>query len=97
MNGIVPAPIAALPWRVIFVLFGLATFGTLVLYSAAGGSLSPWAGNHFLRFCVLMTMAVAMSRLPLDFWKKIKPLQICRIIFNKSGVVIKEAGNEDSG
>ncbi len=38
MNGIVPAPIAALPWRVIFVLFGLATFGTLVLYSAAGAA-----------------------------------------------------------
>ncbi|MFN7323985.1 MAG: rod shape-determining protein RodA, partial [Sphingomonadales bacterium] len=71
MNAIVPAPIAALPWRVIFVLLGLAMFGTAVLYSAAGGSFSPWAGNHIIRFCVLMTMAVIMSRLPLDFWKQI--------------------------
>jgi rod shape determining protein RodA len=71
VNAIVPAPIAALPWRVIFVLLGLATFGTAVLYSAAGGSFSPWAGNHFLRFCVLMTMAIVMSRLPMEFWKSI--------------------------
>jgi rod shape determining protein RodA len=71
VNAIVPAPIAALPWRVILVLLGLATFGTAVLYSAAGGSLSPWAGNHFLRFCILMSMAIVMSRLPMEFWKSI--------------------------
>jgi rod shape determining protein RodA len=71
VNAIVPAPIAALPWRVILVLLGLATFGTAVLYSAAGGSFSPWAGNHFLRFCILMSMAIVMSRLPMEFWKSI--------------------------
>jgi len=93
VNGIVPAPIAALPWRVIFVLFGLATFGTLVLYSAAGGSLSPWAGNHFLRFCVLMTMAVAMSRLPLDFWKKITfPLYLILLVMLVAVELIGFAG-----
>ncbi len=71
MNTIVPAPIAALPWRVIVILLGLASFGTAVLYSAAGGSFSPWAGNHFIRFCLLMTMAIMMSRMPMDFWKSI--------------------------
>ena len=38
MNGIVPAPIATLPWRVIFILMALVGFGATVLYSAAGGA-----------------------------------------------------------
>ena len=68
--GIVPAPIAALPWRLILLLFCMTLFGTLVLYSAAGGSLEPWAGKHMVRFLVFLAMAIGMSRLPLDFWKR---------------------------
>jgi rod shape determining protein RodA len=71
MNSIIPAPIAGLPWRVIFILFCLVTFGTAVLYSAAGGSFDPWAGKHMIRFMVLMAMAVVMSRMPMDFWKSV--------------------------
>ena len=93
MNAIVPAPIAALPWRVIFVLLGLAMFGTAVLYSAAGGSFSPWAGNHIIRFCVLMTMAVIMSRLPLDFWKQITfPLYLILLLMLVAVELIGFAG-----
>jgi rod shape determining protein RodA len=70
-NGIVPAPIAGLPWRLIFLMFAMTGFGTVILYSAAGGSLTPWAGQHFVRFVVFLTMAIILSRFPLDFWKKI--------------------------
>ena len=69
MNGIVPAPIAALPWRVIFILSALVGFGATVLYSAAGGNFEPWAGKHVIRFVVLLAMAIAMSRMKLEFWK----------------------------
>jgi rod shape determining protein RodA len=69
MSSIIPAPIAGLPWRVILILFCLVIFGTTVLYSAAGGSFKPWAGQHMIRFIVLMAMAVVMSRMPMDFWK----------------------------
>jgi rod shape determining protein RodA len=71
MNRIIPAPIAALPWRVIFILCGLVGFGATVLFSAAGGSFDPWAGRHIIRFSIFMAMAIVMSRFPLDFWKKI--------------------------
>jgi rod shape determining protein RodA len=71
MTSIVPAPIAALPWRVIFILLSLVSFGTAVLYSAAGGSFQPWAGQHMIRFLVLMSAAVVMSRMPMEFWKSI--------------------------
>jgi rod shape determining protein RodA len=71
MNRIIPAPIAALPWRVIFILCGLMGFGATVLFSAAGGGFDPWAGKHIVRFSLFLAMAVVMSRFPLDFWKKI--------------------------
>ncbi len=70
MNRIIPAPIAALPWRVIFILIALVGFGATVLYSAGGG-FDPWAGKHILRFSVFLGMAIVMSRLPLTFWKSI--------------------------
>ncbi len=69
--GIVPAPVAALPWRLILLLFSMTLFGTLVLYSAAGGSLQPWAGKHMIRFLVLMAVAIVMSRMPLELWKRL--------------------------
>ncbi|HEV7233977.1 MAG TPA: rod shape-determining protein RodA, partial [Sphingorhabdus sp.] len=81
MNSIVPAPIASLPWRVIFILMALVGFGATVLYSAAGGHLEPWAGKHVARFFVLLAIAVVMSRMSLDFWKGITfPLYIALLV-----------------
>ncbi len=71
MNDLVPAPIASLPWRTILLLSLLAGFGFLVLYSAAGGSMTPWAGMHLARFGILLAMAVIMSRFPEEFYKRI--------------------------
>jgi rod shape determining protein RodA len=71
MNSIVPAPIASLPWKVIFILMALVGFGATVLYSAAGGHFEPWAGKHIIRFLVLLALAIMMSRMSLDVWKSI--------------------------
>ncbi len=81
MTSIVPAPIASLPWKVIFILMALVGFGATVLYSAAGGHLEPWAGKHVARFLVLLAMAIVMSRLSLEFWKSITfPLYLLLIV-----------------
>jgi rod shape determining protein RodA len=80
-GSIIPAPIAGLPWRVIFILTALVGFGATVLYSAAGGSFQPWAGNHVLRFMVFLAMAIVMSRMRLDFWKSITfPVYVLLIV-----------------
>jgi rod shape determining protein RodA len=60
-NSLVPAPIANLPWKLIFLIIAVGTFGGLCLYSAAGGSIRPWALPHFVRFFALLGLAVAMS------------------------------------
>ncbi|MEZ5744411.1 MAG: rod shape-determining protein RodA [Sphingomonadaceae bacterium] len=65
----IPAPIANQPWRVILPLFALVLLGSAVLYSAAGGSMSPYAGSHLVRFGVFFTMAVVISRLPSSLFK----------------------------
>jgi rod shape determining protein RodA len=60
-SGIIPRPLARLPWRLIFLVTGIAMFGLVVLYSAAGGSMHPWAVKQALVFVVFLGIAVAMS------------------------------------
>jgi len=62
-NSLVPAPIAHLPWRLILLVTAIGTFGALVLYSAAGGSLTPWALPHAMRFVAFMGLAIGLSYL----------------------------------
>jgi rod shape determining protein RodA len=66
---IIPEAIAREPWRVILPLFALNTFGSVVLYSAAGGRLEPWALLHTIHFAVFLVMAFVISRLPRDFFR----------------------------
>lgn len=62
ISSIVPEPVARQPWRVILPLVLLVLFGAGVLYSAAGGSLQPWALTHVIRFGVFLVMAIVISR-----------------------------------
>src|SRR3546814_1767838 len=71
MNPLVPVAIARLPWRLLFLLMAIAGFGLVVLYSAAGGSFTPWAAAQGLRFCVFFCMAIVISRLPIDLFKQL--------------------------
>lgn len=72
MGGLINGPwareLALLPWWVILLMTMLAGFGTVVLYSAAGGSLTPWALKHGLRFAVLLTAALAIALIRPDTW-----------------------------
>jgi rod shape determining protein RodA len=68
---IVPEAISREPWQVILPLFALNTFGSVVLYSAAGGHLKPWALLHTIHFLVFLVMAFVISRLPREFFKGI--------------------------
>jgi len=67
-SGIVPGPLAQLPWRIIGLVVAIGMFGLVVLYSAASGSMTPWAFNQGMRFFIFLAMAIAMSRIPESFW-----------------------------
>jgi rod shape determining protein RodA len=66
-TGIVPAPIAAQPWGVIFPLTALVLFGAAVLYSAAAADFSQFAASHLVRYAIFLTMALVMSYFPPEF------------------------------
>ena len=68
-GSFVPAAIARLPWQVLFLVTAIAAFGVMVLYSAAGGSLSPWAANHAVRFMFFLGVAVAISFVPVSLFR----------------------------
>jgi rod shape determining protein RodA len=64
-----PRPLAELPWRMLILVVAIAGFSTLVLYSAAGGRMT-WAFPQGARFLVFLTMALAMSRLRVEWIKQ---------------------------
>ncbi|SFS09331.1 rod shape-determining protein RodA [Sphingomonas jatrophae] len=68
-DSLVPAPLAQLPWRVILLVLAIGGFGLVVLYSAAGGSVRPWALNQGIRFGVFLGGAVVLARVPVAWLK----------------------------
>ena len=68
-SSIVPAPFAQLPWSIIALVTAIGCFGLVVLYSAAGGSMRPWAFPQGVRFFVFLFASLLLSRTPLRIWK----------------------------
>ncbi|GGB33136.1 rod shape-determining protein RodA [Sphingomonas metalli] len=64
---LIPEPLAQLPWRILLLVAAINGFGLLMLYSAAGGSMMPWALPQGIRFCVFLTGAIIVSRVPEDW------------------------------
>ena len=65
-RSIVPDPIARQPWEMLIPLLLLTCFGGLVLYSAGGGAMQPFAQSHFIRFAVFAVMTAIIAALPRD-------------------------------
>ncbi len=70
-DGIIPTPLRQLPWSLLFLLVALGGFGAVILYSAAGGSLTPWAASHSIRFGIFLMLAIAMSRIPESWYAQL--------------------------
>ena len=65
----VPPAIQRFPWKLMALLASICGFGLLVLYSAAGGNLSPWAWQQGVRFLVFLGLALVIGRLPLRLFE----------------------------
>ncbi|HEX8555961.1 MAG TPA: rod shape-determining protein RodA, partial [Sphingomonas sp.] len=70
-RSIIPEPVALLAWRALLPVLGLGCFGLVVLYSAAGGSLHPWALSQGVKFFAFLGGAVILSYAPLDWFKRL--------------------------
>jgi rod shape determining protein RodA len=68
--GLVPSALAQLPWRMLVLVLAIGGFGLVVLFSAAGGSINPWALRQGIRFLVFVAAAVVISRVRLSVWQQ---------------------------
>lgn len=66
MPNFLPPALATMPWKILFLLTALALFGTAVLYSAADGSMEPWATPHLVQYVVFLGVALVIRKVPLD-------------------------------
>lgn len=57
-----------LNWTLILLLTAIASIGVAALYSVAGGSWSPWAMSHGLRYAVALGLLVVIAVVNLRFW-----------------------------
>lgn len=96
--GFVPAPVMRLPWGALLLVAALGAFGTAMLYSAAGGNLSPWALPHGVRFCVFLAIALAMSRIPVDWFRQLAfpGLALCMVLILLTEAIGHVAGGAQS-
>ena len=86
MADYVPKPLAELPWVVLSLVVALLSFGLLVLYSAAGGNLKPWALSQGLHFVAFFIGALFLSRVPEPTWKRIALPGFAIVVFMLLGV-----------
>ncbi len=68
LNSAIPDRLRALPWPVILVIVAIGGFGLAILYSAAGGSMTPWAANQGIRFGVLLIAMLAVAHIDIEIW-----------------------------
>ena len=70
-SNIVPQPLAKLPWKLIVLVIAICGTGIVTLYSAAGGSISPWAMKQAMVIAFFFSVAVGMSYIPENFYKSL--------------------------
>lgn len=69
-RDVIPSAVADQPWRLLLLVLLLGGFGLLVLYSAAGGSISPWAKSHGMRLVAFLGLAIGISRIPVSLFAR---------------------------
>ncbi len=68
LNGPWQRELGRLPWGVVLLVCAIAGFGLVVLYSAAGGSLYPWALKQGVRFAIFLIGALMLAMVRPERW-----------------------------
>jgi rod shape determining protein RodA len=62
------AKLGEIDWMFCMLLTGIAGVGTLVLFSIAGGSWSPWAAKQIILFAVCLVAMIVLATVDLKVW-----------------------------
>lgn len=60
-----------LSWGLIVLIFAIAGIGIAALYSAAGGSFSPWASKQIIRFFIGFAGMVIIAVIDIKWWYRL--------------------------
>ncbi len=58
-----------LNWAIIFLITAVSGFGFLMLFSVAGGAMTPWVTPQVQRFGLGLTVMLFMAMVPIWFWR----------------------------
>src|SRR5262245_27197949 len=60
--------IRSVSWGLVLAILLIACFGVAVLYSAADGSMQPWAAKQIMRFGVALILMIGAALLSIRLW-----------------------------
>lgn len=58
-------------WALVLLLTAVASVGFIMLYSNAGGSMSPWAEPQMKRFAMGLALMFFIAMVPIWFWRNV--------------------------
>ncbi len=61
-------------WPLVILLTAIAGVGLLMLYSVAGGSMTPWAEPQMKRYALGLTVMFIVAMVPIWFWRNMSVL-----------------------
>jgi rod shape determining protein RodA len=61
-------------WGMLALIFIVTSVGLLSLYSAAGGSVSPWASRQFMRFVFAIFVMIFIALVDIKWWFRLSYL-----------------------
>jgi rod shape determining protein RodA len=66
-----PSKLLHLNWAIILLLIAIASIGFMMLFSVAGGSMTPWAEPQMKRFAMGMVLMLGIALVPIWFLRNI--------------------------
>ena len=69
-----PSKLLYLNWPLVLLLVAVGCAGFVMLYSVAGGSLTPWAEPQIKRFAFGMGVMLVVAMVPIWFWRNMAGL-----------------------
>jgi rod shape determining protein RodA len=66
----IPEKLWSINWGLVALLTAIATFGFAMLYSAANGSLEPWAAKQMVRYAVAVALMLGVAMVDIRFWMR---------------------------
>ena len=67
-SGVSAGKFMRVNWGLVLVVCAVAAIGTVMLYSAARGSWTPWAKPHLIRFGVCLVLLLLVAVIDIRFW-----------------------------